>query len=82
MFLLDYARAIEYLSDVLESYTSVCFRCINFSVFGDRVMFTAEDRETTYVVFRTGRVEVHYRDTWRNPEHKTIICEESDTNIW
>lgn len=82
MFLLDYSGAIEYLSEVLESYTSVCFHSITCSVFGDRIIFTAEDRETTYAVFQTGRVEIRFSDTWRNPEHKIILCEENDRNIW
>ena len=82
MFLMDYSDAVEYLSRVLESYTSVCFHSITCSVFGDRIIFTAEDGQTNYIVFRTGRVEVHYPDTWRNPEHKTILCEGNDRNIW
>lgn len=82
MFLIDYSRAIEYLSDVLESYASICFHSITCSVFGDRIIFTADDGQTNYVVFQTGRVEVHYRDTWRNPEHKTVLRKEAKTNIW
>lgn len=82
MFLIDYSRAIEYLSDVLESYTSVCFHSITCSVFGDRIIFTADDGQTNYVVFQTGRVEVHYHDTWRNPEHKTVLCEGDGEHIW
>lgn len=82
MFLLDYCVAVDYLSEVLESQTSVCFHSITCSVFGDRIIFTAEDGQTNYIVFRTGRVEVRFPDTWRDPNHKIILCEGSDRNIW
>ena len=82
MFLMDYLAVIEYLVEVLESAASICFHSIQSSVFGDRMIFTAEDGQTNYVVWRNGRVEVHYKDTYRNPEHKTILCEENRKELW
>lgn len=82
MFLMDYLAVIEYLAEVLESLASICFQSIKPSVFGDRIILTADDGQTNYIVWRNGRVEVHYKDTWRNPEHKTILCEENGREIW
>lgn len=82
MFLIDYLSAVKYLATVLESTVSICFQSITHSAFCDRIIFTADDGQTSYVVGRNGRVEIHYHDTWRNPEHKTILRKEAKTNIW
>lgn len=76
MFLGDYMEALEILIDALESEYSVCIKNVTFSAFGDRFLFYAPVGNECYVVFpKTGRVEYHYSDTWRNPEHHVIIKE-------
>ena len=76
MFLGDYMEALEILIDALESEYSVCIKNIVCSAFGDRFLFYPSLENECYVVFpKTGRVEYHYSDTWRNPEHRVIIKE-------
>lgn len=75
MYLGDYMEALEILTDALESEYSVCIMNIACSAFGDRFLFFPVENEY-YVVFpKTKRVEYHYSDTWRNPEHRVIIKE-------
>ena len=81
MFLIDFSKALDYLAEALGSAVSVCFRRIDCGVFGDRVTFDI-DGEVAYRVWRKGLVEKIYFDTWRNPEHKEIICEGNGEEVW
>ena len=76
MHLGDYMKALKILINALESEDSVCIKNVAFSAFGDKFLFHLPVVNEWYVVFpKTGRVEYHYSDTWRNPEHRVIIKE-------
>lgn len=81
MFLRDYYNAVIYLSTVLGGDCSMCFSSISASMFGDKMCFKV-DHETSYIVYRGGRVEKTYPDTWRNPNHKSLIKHGDGRELW
>ena len=74
MSLEDYKKAIDILVSAIGEDTC-CFVSVSASLFGDRFIFNI-DSDTRYIVsIETGRITKEFTDTWRNPEHKEIICE-------
>ena len=74
MWLSDYIEAIKAMQEV---FGDSCFMSIHSSWDGLSFIFKPEiDSPESYVYYRkSGRIEKHFKDTWRDPEHRIIIKE-------
>ena len=77
MFIRDFYEALDILTEALESDVSICIERITSSYFGEtfQVYPNRNINECYQVNIKTRRVEYHYEDTWRHPEHRVIISE-------
>ena len=82
MFLSDYLYAINYLAAALGSDCTMCFNKVSCNTFRNCFIFSADGTDTDYCVWRGGRVEKIYSDTWRNSTHKEIITVGDGKEIW
>ena len=82
MFLSDFQKAIDSLVAALGSDCTMCFNKVSCNTFGNCFIFSADVTDTDYRVWRGGRVEKIYSDTWRNPTHREIITEGDGKEIW
>ena len=74
MWLSDYELAIAAMRDVFED---ACFESISCSYDGSVFIFEpVRNGDYQYNYYRkTGRITMTYKDTWRNPDHMTVIKE-------
>lgn len=74
MWLSDFEEAIAAMKE--HSVWRV-FSKIEVSAFGDRFIFTPNDREDFYFVYfrDTKAILEYYVDTWHHPEHYRVIYE-------
>lgn len=74
MWLSDYELAIEAMRDAFED---ACFEAIYCSYDGSLFIFEpVRNGDCQYNYYRkTGRITKTYKDTWRNPDHMTVIKE-------
>ena len=82
MWLSDYQKAIEKIQSLMGD---VCFMRINSSYDGTTIYFHPEMdniAEACYYGYnrKTGTLVRLYDDTWRNPKHVDVICEEKGEN--
>lgn len=77
MFIRDFYEALDILTEALESDVSITVAHINASYFGNtfQIYPSYTNGECYQVNIKTRRVEYHYEDTWRYPEHRVIISE-------
>lgn len=72
MYLNDFKEAIE----AMEKHSGwSCFSLIQISAFGDRFIFLPYRINDFFFVYfiNNGKIVMQYSDTWKNPEHKTVI---------
>ncbi len=67
------------LANAIQRMIKLCgdqyFTHVSTSIYGDFV-FETDDPDVWYVMsHKTFRIEKHFDDTWRNPEHKEVIYE-------
>lgn len=75
MWLSDFEEAIVTMREVLKECCGLMK--IEWTWDGERAIFSGEAGEKSYLVYfrKSHRIEKHYEDTWRNPEHKEVIYE-------
>lgn len=72
MWLDDYREAMDYVAKYFGK--DCCWYKIVCSWDGGAFIFTPDPDDWTIVYFRKShRIEKHFKDTWRNREHKEII---------
>ena len=82
MFLVDFVNACAALAAALGGNTTMCFNKISCNTFGNCFIFSADVSDAEYRVWRGGKIEKVYPDTWRNPDHREIICEGNGKEVW
>lgn len=73
MWLSDLIKAAQIMMSAHEDF---CLSDVSLSFDGKTVGFHTTSSDGRYYVSNsdTGRVELHWPDTWRNPEHREIIA--------
>ena len=70
MWLSDFEEAI---AAIKEQFGDGCWTKITASLFGDSFIFTDTSGRTIKYLRHTGAIIETFEDTWRNPEHYTVI---------
>lgn len=77
MYLREFTAAIKAVSEVLDyEYHSITCSYVNDSFIFEPAN-QPDDKRIVYFA-QTGRIEIHYPDTWRHPEHIAILKEGSE----
>ena len=75
MWLSDFMTAIEVMEEV---FGNSCFMSINCSWDGSALIFTPELDSKEYYIYhrKTGRIEKHFKNNWRDPNNSVIVIKE------
>ncbi len=74
MWLTDFEEAIAAVKEIMGN---CCYTNISCSWDGSAFIFCTSIPDSTKLVYyrNSGRIEIHYADTWTNPEHRDILKE-------